>query len=141
MAASSIDLRQKILHTYERRLGLPHALAHVFGVSLAFGETVLRQHRTIGTIAPKPHAGGQKPHMDEATYVLLRQQVCVRGTELAKLVLLAVGMDYAGHVELRTRSALWHFIATLPPRRPGMAACGSAPGWARWFRAPGHDVR
>ncbi len=73
MAAYSIDLRQKLLEAYERRLGSPRALAHVFGVSLAFVEKVLRQHRTTGTIAPKPHAGGQKPRVDEAAHGLLRQ--------------------------------------------------------------------
>jgi transposase len=75
MAAYSIDLRQKILHAYERRLGSQRALAHLFGVSLAFVEKVLRQHRTTGTIAPKPHAGGQRPRLDEATHLLLRQLV------------------------------------------------------------------
>jgi transposase len=75
MAAYSIDLRQKILHAYERRLGSQRALAHLFGVSLAFVEKVLRQHRTTGTIAPKPHAGGQRPRLDEATHGLLRQLV------------------------------------------------------------------
>jgi transposase len=75
MAAYSMDLRQKILHAYERRLGSQRALAHLFGVSLAFVENVLRQHRTTGTMAPKPHAGGQRPRLDEATDVLLRQRV------------------------------------------------------------------
>jgi transposase len=75
MAASSIDLRQQILPAYERRLGSPRALAHVFGVSLAVVETVVRQHRTLGTMAPKPHAGGQQPRLDEATHAVLRQLV------------------------------------------------------------------
>jgi transposase len=75
MAASSIDLRQKILHAYERRLGSQRALAHLFGVSLAFVEKVLRQHRRTGAMAPKPHAGGQRPRLDEATQLLLRQLV------------------------------------------------------------------
>jgi transposase len=75
MAAYSIDLRQKILYAYERRLGSQRALAHVFGGSLAFVENVLRQHRTPGTIAPKPHAGGRKPRLGEATHVFLRQLV------------------------------------------------------------------
>jgi len=75
MAAYSSDLRQKILHAYERRLGSQRALAYLFGVSLAFVEKVLRQHRRAGTIAPKPHAGGQRPRLNEATHVLLRQLV------------------------------------------------------------------
>ena len=75
MAAYAMDLRQKILHADERRLGSQRALAHLFGVSLAVVEPVLRQHRTTGTIAPKPHAGGQRPRVDEATQVLLRRLV------------------------------------------------------------------
>ena len=75
MAAYSIDLRQKLLEAYARRLGSQRALAQVFGVSLAFVEKVLRQHRTTGTIAPKPHAGGQKPRLGEAAHGLLRQLV------------------------------------------------------------------
>jgi transposase len=75
MAAYSIDLRQKILHAYERRLGSQRALAHLFGVSLAFVEKVLRQQRTTGTIGPKPHAGGQRRRLNEAAHVVLRQLV------------------------------------------------------------------
>jgi transposase len=52
--------------------------------------------------------------------------------------------DHTGHVVLRKRIArreLLHFIATLPPLRIGMEACGSAHDWARRFREYGHDVR
>jgi transposase len=72
MAAYSIDLPQKILHAYTRRLGSQRALAHVFGVSLAFVDKVLRQPRTRATIAPKLHAGGQPPRLGEATHGMLR---------------------------------------------------------------------
>jgi transposase len=75
MAAYSIDLRQKLLDAYERQLGSQRTLAHTFGVSLAFVEQVRRQHRTTGTMAPKPHGGGQRPRLDEATHVVLRQRV------------------------------------------------------------------
>jgi transposase len=75
MAAYSIDLRQKILQAYERRLGSQRALAHLFGVSLAFIENILRQHRATGSVAPRPHAGGQQPRINEAMHGLLRQRV------------------------------------------------------------------
>jgi transposase len=75
MAAYSIDLRQKILHAYERRLGSQRALADVFGVSLSFIEKVLRRYRTTGELGPKPHAGGQTPRLDAAAQVLIRQRV------------------------------------------------------------------
>jgi transposase len=75
MAAYSSDLRQKILHACERRLGSQRALADFFGVSLSFVEKLLRRHRTTGEIAPQPHAGGQRPRLDTAAATLVRQLV------------------------------------------------------------------
>jgi transposase len=75
MAAYSIDLRQKILRACERPLGSQRRIADVFGVSLAFVEKVLRQHRTTGDIAPKPQAGGQKPRLDTAAQAIVRRLV------------------------------------------------------------------
>jgi len=75
MAAYSIDLRQKILRACERRFGSQRIIADVFGVSLAFVEKVLRQHRTTGNIAPKPHAGGQKPRLDSAAHAVVQRLV------------------------------------------------------------------
>ena len=74
----------------------------------------------------------------------MAQQMRVLGMDMAQLVLHVGGMDHTGHVVLRkrlARSALLHFMATLPPLRTGMEACGSAHDWARRFRAQGHDVR
>ena len=75
MAAYSWDLRQKILRAWERRFGSQRTIADVFGVSLAFVEKVVRQHRTTGDIAPKPHAGGQKPRLDAVAQALIRRLV------------------------------------------------------------------
>src|ERR671914_913986 len=74
----------------------------------------------------------------------MAQTIRVLGIDIAKLVCHVVGMDDTGHVVLRkrlARSELRHFIATLPPVRIGMEACGSAHYWARCFREHGHDVR
>jgi transposase len=75
MARYSIDLRRKILQAYERRIGSQRALADIFGVSLSFVEKLLRRHRPTGAIAPKPHAGGQRPRLDVAAQALVRQLV------------------------------------------------------------------
>jgi transposase len=75
MARYSIDLRQKILHAFERRMGSQRALADLFGVSLSFVEKLLRRHRTTGAVAPKPHAGGQRPRFDAAAQAQVRQLV------------------------------------------------------------------
>jgi transposase len=71
-------------------------------------------------------------------------QMSVLGIDIAKLVFHVVGRDDAGRVVLRKRLArreLPRVIATLPPLRLGMEACGSAHYWARCFRDHGHDVR
>jgi transposase len=73
MAADSLDLRQKILQACERHLGSQRTIADVCGVSRAFVEKVLRQHRTTGDIAPKPHAGGQKPRLDAAAQAVVQR--------------------------------------------------------------------
>jgi transposase len=75
MAAYSIDLRQKILHAYVRRLGSQRAFADLFGVSLSFVEKRLRRHRPTGDIAPTPHGGGQRPRLDAAADPLVRRLV------------------------------------------------------------------
>src|SRR5918997_813682 len=81
-------------------------------------------------------------HPEEASS--MAQKMSVLGIDIAKLVCHVVGMDDTGHVVLRkrlARSKLPHFMATLPPLRIGMEACGSAHYWARCFREHGHDVR
>jgi transposase len=75
MAAYSIDLRQKLLQASARRLGSQRALADLFGGSLSCVEKRLRRHRTTGDIAPKPHAGGQRPRLDAAADTLVRRLV------------------------------------------------------------------
>jgi hypothetical protein len=78
MVPYSIDLRQKILHACERRLGSQRALADLFGVSLSFIEKLLRRHRATGDIAPKPHAGGPRSLLDGAADTLIEQLVYAR---------------------------------------------------------------
>jgi transposase len=75
MAPYSLDLRQKILHACEHRLGSQRALADLFGVSLSCVEKLLRRQRATGDIAPKPHAGGQRSLLDGAAATLIQPLV------------------------------------------------------------------
>jgi transposase len=72
MAAYSSDLRQQILHADERRLGSQRAIAGLFGVSVSCVEKWLRRYRTVGDIAPTPHAGGQRPRLDSKAQPVVR---------------------------------------------------------------------
>ena len=64
MKAYSIDLRQKIIAAYQRRLGSQRAIAEFFRVSVSFVEKLLRRHRTAADIAPKPRGGGRQARLD-----------------------------------------------------------------------------
>jgi transposase len=75
MAAYSVDLRQKIIRACQRRFGSQRTIADVFGVSLAFVEKVLRQYRTTGNIAPKPHSGGQERRLGAAGHAAIQRLV------------------------------------------------------------------
>jgi transposase len=75
MASYSSDLRQRILHACEHRLGSQQAMANIFGVSLSCVEKLLRRHRTTGAMAPKPHGGGQRPRLDAAAQAQVRRLV------------------------------------------------------------------
>jgi transposase len=74
----------------------------------------------------------------------MKHPMSVLGIALAKRVFPVVGMHERGQLVFRqrlARPALLPFIATLPPVRIGMEACGGAPAWARRFRKQGHEVQ
>ena len=78
MKSYSLDLRQKIIHAYQRRLGSQRALAELFGVSVSFVEQLLRHHRCTGNVAPKPHAGGQQRRLNATAETIIREAVHAR---------------------------------------------------------------
>lgn len=53
MKAYSLDLRQKIVHTYNRGGISQRGLANTFGVALSFVQKILKQYRETGDLAPK----------------------------------------------------------------------------------------
>jgi transposase len=60
MKPYSLDLRQRVVESYENGEGTYEELAEVFGVSLSWVEKLLRRWRETGSIAPKPHGGGRQ---------------------------------------------------------------------------------
>jgi transposase len=72
MKAYSIDLRQKIIDTYESEVMLTQQqLADRFRVDKSFIIKLLKQYRETGNIAPKPHGGGHKLKVDPSQLVSL----------------------------------------------------------------------
>lgn len=74
MEACSLDLRERIVRAVDAgqtRL----AVATRFQVSNAVIGKLLRQRRQTGSIAPKAHAGGNRPALDAAALEALRELV------------------------------------------------------------------
>jgi transposase len=58
MRPYSTDFRRKVVQAYERGEGSQREVARLFGVSLSFVHALLRRYRHTGSVAPKPHGGG-----------------------------------------------------------------------------------
>ena len=61
MRSYSIDLRERVVAACDRGEGTREQIAKRFCVSVAWVYKLLARRRPTGSIAPKPHGGGQKP--------------------------------------------------------------------------------
>jgi transposase len=75
MKAYSIDLRRRVVATYDAREGTQEQIAARFAVSTSWVRKILRQRRATGSIEPRPHGGGYAPAFDTAAAARLRQAV------------------------------------------------------------------
>jgi transposase len=57
----SLDLRERILTSYDRAEGTREAVAARYRVSLGMVKKLLQQRRRIGQIGPQHHRSGRKP--------------------------------------------------------------------------------
>jgi transposase len=64
MKAYSVDLRTRIVEAVDRGVGSQGEVAGLFGVSRTLVKKLLRQRRETGSVAPKPHGGGQRPKVE-----------------------------------------------------------------------------
>jgi transposase len=65
MQAYSLDLRTRVVDAVDRSVGTQREVAKLFGVSCTFIKKLLRQRRETGSLAPKPHGGGQVAKLAE----------------------------------------------------------------------------
>lgn len=75
MRPYSLDLRQKIIDTYEQESISQRELAKRFGVALSFIEKLLKQRRETGSIAPKPRYQPSRSKLNAEHIGILRQLV------------------------------------------------------------------
>lgn len=61
MRTLSLDLRERILGSYDHQEGTREQIAQRFRVSLGMVKKLLQQRRHTGNIAPRHHLAGRKP--------------------------------------------------------------------------------
>jgi transposase len=72
MKTLSLDLRERILTSYDRQDGTRAQIARRFRVSLGMVKKLLQQRRRTGDIAPRHHRSGRKPRIVESHRRALR---------------------------------------------------------------------
>jgi transposase len=75
MKPYSVDLRERIVRSYEQGQGSIDEVATSFSVSTYFVKKMLRQWRKTGSLAPLPHGGGKSPSLTPRQRQLLKRKV------------------------------------------------------------------
>ncbi len=75
MQAYSLDLRQRVVRAYEEGDLSVAEVAEQFSVSTGFVKKMLRQWRSTGDLAPKPHGGGKPASLSAQVRQKLRRKV------------------------------------------------------------------
>jgi len=73
-----MDLRQRILTSYDQKEGTREEIAHRYRVSLGMVKKLIQQRRHTGDIAPQHHRSGRKPkilssHRQQMSKLLARK--------------------------------------------------------------------
>ena len=66
MKTLSVDLRERILASYDAREGTREETANRYRVSLGMAKKLLQQRRKTGDIRPRHHYSGRKPKILDA---------------------------------------------------------------------------
>ena len=75
MATLSLDLRQRILASYDNEEGTREQIARRFRVSLGMVKKLLQQRRRTGCIKPRHYLAGRKPTIVAAHRMAMRRHL------------------------------------------------------------------
>lgn len=98
--AYSLDLRQKIVESYENNEGSIRQIAKRFKVSKDCVQRLLNRYRREGTIEPKPYSGWNKPKLNEEHLqilaALIEEDNDATNVQLAERIFLRTGVQVSG---------------------------------------------
>lgn len=129
MRTLSLDLRQRILDTYDRKEGTRGEVAHRFRVSLGMVKKLLQQRKRTGEIAPRHRFCGRKP-LIVATHrhqirILLAKKNDLTLKELRQAMGLRCSLQ-ALHVVLGKMGLTYKKRHSAPVSRTGRTSPGPA---------------
>ncbi len=75
MATFSLDLRERIVGSYDKGQGTREEIARRFGVSLGMVKKLLQQRRQTGCLKPRHHLAGRKKLIVAEHRIALRQHL------------------------------------------------------------------
>ena len=93
MAAISLDLRERILASYDHGEGSREEIARRFMVSLGMVKKLLQQRRLTGEIGSRYHRCGRKPKILASHRKILRRELAARPDLTLEELRAAAGLD------------------------------------------------
>jgi transposase len=93
MRTISLDLRERILASYDNEEGSREEVAHRYRVSLGMEKKLLQQRRHTAEIAPRHHRSGRKPKIVEAHRTQMRTLLNRKPDLTLSELRQAVGLD------------------------------------------------
>jgi transposase len=138
MRTLSIDLRQRILDTYDRQEGTRIEVAHRFRVSLGMVKKLLQQRKRTGDIAPRHRFCGRKPMIVASHRQQIRALLAKKNDLTLKELRQAMGLPcslQAIHVVLGKMGLTYKKRPFAPASRTGRTLHERAGSGARARRA------
>ncbi len=138
MRTLSLDLRQRILDSYDHDEGTRVEVAHRFRVSLGMVKKLLQQRRRTGDIGPRHHLAGRKPMIVAAHHGQIRSLLAKRNDLTLKELRQAVGLRcslQAIHVVLGKMGLTYKKRHSAPVSKSGRTSRGRADSGAGFRRA------
>lgn len=129
MRTLSLDLRERILASYDNEEGTRAEIAHRFRVSLGMVKKLLQQRRRTGDIAPRHHFAGRKPMIVAAHQSQLRALLAKRNDLTLKELRKATGLKcslQAIHVVLGKMDLTYKKRLCVPASRTVPISSGRA---------------
>jgi transposase len=125
MRTTSLDLRERILVSYDHDEGTRAEIAHRFRVSLGLVKKLLQQRRHTGDIAPRHRLSGRKPMMVATHRSQLRALLARKNDLTLKELRAATGLKCS----LQAINGVLGKMGLTYKKRHSMPASRTAPTW------------